>query len=541
MIVELISLLFSPVGILLSIIVALAYYHAKTRPEFFRKQGIKFIEPSPLLGNMIGPMTNRITYAEHYKKIYDAFPDEPVVGMFEFLKQVHLIKDPELIKQIQIKEFDSFTNHRVVVDHETDPVFGRNLFVIKDQRWREMRTILSPAFTGAKMRFLFELIRQCAQNGVDYISKEAKSKGGLYEFEAKDFFTRCSNDVIATSAFGIEVNSIKDKENEFYNNARKLNDFGVILSLKFFTALNMPSVLKWFGLRILDVPTSNYFRDTVLEAMKYREKHNVVRPDMIQLLLQAKTKGVIDDDQESTNGHSNGNRVNGTNNNNTPKPQGSIKWTDDDFVAQSVLFFLAGFDTTSTLFSFMAYELARHPEIQEKLFEEVNDLKQELNGKNPSYEDITKMKYMEQVMNETLRLWPPSIASDRACNKSVTLEDSNGNKFKFNAGDGAFISTFALHRDPKLFPNPERFDPERFSDENKASINPFAFQPFGLGPRQCIGNRFAIMECKVLFFYIMSRFKIEPSAKTEIPLKLKLGVFQNIPANGMWLQYKCRE
>lgn len=95
-----------------------------------------------------------------------------------------------------------------------------------------------------------------------------------------------------------------------------------------------------------------------------------------------------------------------------------------------------------------------------------------------------------------------------------------------------------MHRDPKFYPNPDKFDPERFSDENKDSIDQFAYLPFGLGPRQCIGNRFALMECKILFYNIMSKFRIVTNSKTEIPLKLKMGVFQNNPENGIWLSLK---
>lgn len=102
------------------------------------------------------------------------------------------------------------------------------------------------------------------------------------------------------------------------------------------------------------------------------------------------------------------------------------------------------------------------------------------------------------------------------------------------------MPVFSLQRDAKYFPNPDKFDPERFSDENKDSIDPFAFLPFGLGPRQCIGNRFALMEAKILFFYILKNFRIVTTSKTETPLKLKMGVFNNLAKNGIWLKLNQR-
>lgn len=146
------SFLFSQAGILILIVVSLLLYHKSTRKEYFNKQGIKYIEPLPVIGNMFKPMTKKVTYCDNYQSLYDAFPSESVVGVFEmFLAQSLMIKDPELLKQIQIKEFDSFMNHRPNIEH--DPVFGKNLLMIRDQRWKEMRTVLTPAFTSVLYRW----------------------------------------------------------------------------------------------------------------------------------------------------------------------------------------------------------------------------------------------------------------------------------------------------------------------------------------------------------------------------------------------------
>jgi cytochrome P450 family 9 len=104
-----------------------------------------------------------------------------------------------------------------------------------------------------------------------------------------------------------------------------------------------------------------------------------------------------------------------------------------------------------------------------------------------------------------------------------------------------WLPIYALHRDPKYFPEPDRFDPERFNDENKSKIIPYSYIPFGSGPRNCIGSRFALLETKVLFFHILLHFEIVPVAKTQIPLHLNRKSFTMTAENGFWLGLKRRE
>ena len=107
-----------------------------------------------------------------------------------------------------------------------------------------------------------------------------------------------------------------------------------------------------------------------------------------------------------------------------------LEWEDDDLTAQCILFFLAGFDTVAVLMCFMSHELAVNPDIQERLYEEVKEVNEELNGKPLTYEVLQKMKYLDMVVSETLRKWPPAVATDRYCNKEFILDDGKGTKVK---------------------------------------------------------------------------------------------------------------
>lgn len=128
---------------------------------------------------------------------------------------------------------------------------------------------------------------------------------------------------------------------------------------------------------------------------------------------------------------------------------------------------------------------------------------------------------------------------DRECTKPYTIQPvSPGEEpVQMKKGDPIWIPIFGLHHDPKYYPEPEKFDPERFNDENKHNINPYTYLPFGVGPRNCIGSRFALMECKTLFYYLILNFELVPVKKTNIPLKI-VKSFMLEAEGGNWLGIK---
>lgn len=144
------------------------------------------------------------------------------------------------------------------------------------------------------------------------------------------------------------------------------------------------------------------------------------------------------------------------------------------------------------------------------------------------------MKYTEAVIYETLRLWPAVPFLDRQCTKNIDLEDTeNGKIVKFKVGDQVQIPIVGIHRDEKYFPEPMKFDPERFADDNKNNI---AFMPFGIGPRMCIGNRFAILEIKALLFYLLKDVSFKQSVKSTVPMVLDPASAQMEPKGGIWVK-----
>ncbi|XP_076657333.1 uncharacterized protein LOC143361644 [Halictus rubicundus] len=451
----------------------------------------------------------RVTFLEYIKFIYTNHTEAKYFGIIQFLRPTVVLKDPELIKDIAIKHFDHFTDHRNVLNEEQDPIFGSNLFSLTGNRWRKMRNTLSPFFTSSKMRFMYGLVSKCSHDFFDYLHHHPELCSMV---DGNATFKRFTNDVIATSAFGISVNSLKDRDNEFYRTGIEMtNLIKSITPIKFMMLSLSPRLCKMMGVSILPKSTKSFFRKTISDTVRIRKEQGIVRPDMIHLLMQAKEE------------------------------QKLAEISVDDIVAQTFIFFVAGFDTVSTMMSFMTLELAMNQDVQDKLREETDRYLAEENG-DVTYEALSKMDYMEMVISETLRKYPTVAITDRVCVEKFELPPA-GPGYKpatVYPGEDVWIPIQMLHWDPKYFPDPERFDPERFSEENKKNIVPYSYLPFGLGPRMCVGNRFALMEVKIMMVHLLQRFVIEPNEKTK-PVVSKKNLFQILPDDGFWYTFRKRD
>uniref|UniRef100_A0A8C6AKY6 unspecific monooxygenase n=1 Tax=Monodon monoceros TaxID=40151 RepID=A0A8C6AKY6_MONMO len=188
--------------------------------------------------------------------------------------------------------------------------------------------------------------------------------------------------------------------------------------------------------------------------------------------------------------------------------------SDPEMVAQGIIFIFGGYEPTAEALSFLFYELATHPDIQQKLQEEIDAA---LPSKAPpTYESLEQMEYLDMVLNESLRLFPLTARLERVCKKDVEVHG-----VLIPKGTVVMVPLFTIHRDPEHWPEPEEFRPERFSKENKESRNPYTYMPFGSGPRNCIGMRLGIMNVKLAVVKVLQNFSFKPCKETQMHLKLR--------------------
>ncbi|XP_036323943.1 probable cytochrome P450 9f2 [Rhagoletis pomonella] len=492
------------------------YRWATANFDFFEKRQIPYDKPFPMFGSFKSVTLRRRSMFDTLIDLYNQHKGG-IYGVFYQTTPIFLIRDIDLVRQITVKDFDHFMNHNNFFGEDSHDLLANSLFLLKNDKWKDMRSTLSPAFTGSRLRQMFELINQVAEDSTNYLHKlHSKESCNGIELDFKDYATRFTNDAIASTAFGLQVNSFEQKDNTFYMMGKKANSssFWVYIRLLLFTQCKR--LAKLLRIEFVDKNSTKYFRHLVLDAFKYRKERNIRRPDMINLLMEA--RGLFPTD--------------------SPKAH-NREWTDTEMVAQCFIFFLGGFDTMSTLICFAAYELMANPDVQEKLFEEVEELNKRREGKRLTYEDLHAMKYLEMVVNETMRKWPPIILLNRICTKDFLFE-ANGERKEIKKDEIIMIPVSGIHRDPQYYPNPDNFDPERFSAENKDKIKPFTFIPFGEGPRNCIASRFAPLEAKAILYYLVRDFRITAAKKTILPIELEKKGLSLAPINGFWLKLIAR-
>lgn len=166
------------------------------------------------------------------------------------------------------------------------------------------------------------------------------------------------------------------------------------------------------------------------------------------------------------------------------------------------LILLKGHDTTAAGISWALYVLGLYPDVQQQVFEELEVI---FNGSDrpATLEDLNEMKYLERVIKETMRLYPPVPMVGRLMSEDVQLDE-----YTVPKGTTITIGVYYLHRDPRFYPDPEKFDPDRFLPENTVSRHPYAYLPFSAGPRNCVGQKFAMYEEKSMLSSIVRNYKI---------------------------------
>uniref|UniRef100_A0A224XIE3 Putative cytochrome n=1 Tax=Panstrongylus lignarius TaxID=156445 RepID=A0A224XIE3_9HEMI len=389
---------------------------------------------------------------------------------------------------------------------------NEGLLISSGEKWRHRRKLLTPAF---HFRILEDNL-QSLNKHARYLLRNILNKEGS-PFAADQLVTLCTLDIICETAMGISLNSQDNQALEYVDAVKRLPGLLVDKVRKFWNRKDWLYYLILSGRKFCkSLSTLHNFSEQIIRERKcsysFELSTNNSNMESEELLMAKSRKAFLDSLLELDLKYPN-------------------LFTDLDIREEVDTFMFEGHDTMSTALTFALYMLGCHPEIQEKTLEEQYDIFGE-SDRAATNLDLHKMHYLEMVIKETLRLYPSVpyisrlIVDDLMLSGNVTVP----------LGVNVVVLPYFLHRDARYFSDPDVFNPERFTVENCKARHPYAYIPFSAGPRNCIGQKFAMMEMKIVLSTIIRFVKIESVTKPE---DIKVFPFVVLKANESVL-IKCK-
>ncbi len=392
--------------------------------------------------------------------------------------QVYFLNHPDLIEAVLVRNYQNFLKDHVI--RKSRWFFGEGLLTNEGESWLRQRRLSQPAFHR-------ERIASYAKIMTDYASQAVAT---WRDGEVRDLhqeMMQLTLQIVVRALFNVEAEEtgkISSAMNILMRNSTGLR-------------LLLPPVARY-----LPTPAMIGFRravrqldTTVYDIIARRRAGENDSGDLLSMLMQAR-------DQDGS------------------------RMTDKQLRDEVMTFLLAGHETTALTLSWTWHLLGQHPEVEHTLHEELDCV---LGRRTPDFSDLPKLPYTERVIKEVMRLYPPAWSVAR-----TVIKDFEVGGYRIPAGANVVMSQWIMHRDPRYFPDPEKFDPDRWLPERARDLPRFAYFPFGGGPRQCIGASFAMMEATLLLAAIAqnSRFRAIPGeAITPIPsftLRPKQGIHMKI-------------
>lgn len=370
---------------------------------------------------------------------------------------------------------------------------GLSLLTSTGSMWSHRRKQLTPAF---HFKILEDFLR--VFNGQCSIFREVLHGKGKNKFDIFPVITHCALDIICETAMGKKVNAQQQSDSEYVEAIYKMSELVQYRQLRPWLHPDFTWKLSPTGreearcLKIL-----HEFTEMVINERKQERKDNgkvntSKEKDAEDVVLGGKKRlaflDLLLEAQES-----------------------DTTLTDLKVREETDTFMFEGHDTTAAGVGWATFLLACNPEIQAKVHEELDSIFGEDRNREVTMTDLTKMKYLESCIKESLRVYPSVPFIGRHITSDLELAD----KKILPAGTSVYIVFYNLHRDASMFPDPEKFDPDRFLPENSVGRHPYAYAPFSAGPRNCIGQKFALMEEKVVLSTIFRSFRVKAMNKRE--------------------------
>jgi cytochrome P450 len=384
--------------------------------------------------------------------------DKPLMTGSATLWRQFTVNDPDLIEHVLLTNQQNY-GKSPMTRRILGPILGDSLLISEGNFWRRQRQIAAPAFHQRRIAAMVEVMADAALRMTERIAAR-----GPAPFNLADDMRAVTLDIIVRTMFSSDI----AEEIEAMRVAMEKLKAVVRPSLA-----DVAGLPTWLGGGRKKTARAVAYLDKVVDRiLAPRRADGKERDDLYAMLLSAR-------DPETGEG-----------------------MTDRQLRDEITTIFLAGHDTTSSALSWTWHLLGRHPDVVEKLREEVDRV---LAGRPPTSGDVAALTYTKMVLQESMRLYPPAHLIGR----TALGEDQLG-ATTIPAGSVVWMSPYITHRNPRLWPDPERFDPERFTPEAAAGRHRFAYFPFGGGPRVCIGNSFAMVEAQVILATMIQRLIVRP-------------------------------
>uniref|UniRef100_F1L0B8 Cytochrome P450 3A31 n=1 Tax=Ascaris suum TaxID=6253 RepID=F1L0B8_ASCSU len=464
--------------------------------NYWAKQGIPGPKRNLIFGNLLQLMNGFKTFDIENTKKYGKNFGAVFAGAPTFISS-----DVDLLREVLVKRFNCFINREIrSITYNENNVGSKMLLVLKDQLWKDVRRTITPAFSSAKMKNMVTLLEECVADLINAFELAINERNGI--FEAKELCGKYTMDAIAKCAFGVDVGS-QHGNSLFAKYAREILNFTLwdprVLFITLFPNISR-CIENFTGHEITNHKANKYIVDAIRKVIAERRIHRKAgKPDFLQLLLDCSDERCAESeiDREITDEI-------------VAKSGNKVKLNDELIISQCFIFIVAGYETSSATLQFCLYNLATNPIVQENGHEEVMRI---VGDKELiEWDDLAKMSYIDHIIKETLRLFPPIPSINRQCNEEVFIDG-----VKFEKGCNINAAVFAIHYNEEYYPEAERFYPERFSLEKYKTNDPLTFIPFGFGPRNCIGMRFAQLEMRLALAYLLKYYRFITNNKTPKP------------------------
>jgi cytochrome P450 len=366
---------------------------------------------------------------------------------------VYFLNHPDLIEFVLVRNHQNFLKDRVIQNSRW--FFGDGLLTSEGEHWKRQRRLSQPAFHRDR-------IASCASVMTNYAEQMLSLWQDGAVIDVHQEMMRLTLRIVVRALFNVEAEETEEISGSL--NVMMRNSIGARLLLPpFFRQLPVPRMFEFRRA----VSTLN---NTVYRIIDVRRRNERDSGDLLSVLMEAR-------DEDGSH-------------------------MDEKQLRDEVMtFLLAGHETTALALSWAWYLLSQHQQVEHKLHQELDRV---LRGRIPTVSDLSSLTYTEKIIKESMRLYPPAWSVAR-----TVIKDFELGGYRIPSGANVVMSQWIMHRDPRFFSDPERFDPDRWSNENLQKLPKFAYFPFGGGPRQCIGASFAMMEAVLLLATIATRFQLD--------------------------------